>query len=287
MNIQDTLKELQLNKKISVPNFLIDGLSYATLMGSVSYGASQDNSDLDVYGITIPPIEILFPFLAGEIPGFGQQVQRFKSYTQSHIDDGDVEYDFNIYNIVSYFQLAMENNPNVLDSLFVYDEHVLYQDEGSQFMRENREVFLHKGSFHKYTGYAHSQLNKMEHGSNSKNPKRLLSIEKYGFDVKFGYQAVRLMLQLEDILKEHTMDIQKHAQVLRDIRNGKWEKEQLIQWVKNKEQQLKVDYQESTLRHSPDEQSVRNILVKVLKMKFGKEVDFLNTKDKSKPSFNL
>src|SRR5688500_2656981 len=62
------------------PKWLPNAVAYETIMGSVAYGVSSDTSDMDVYGFCIPPKEMIFPHLAGEIPGFGTQVQRFEVY---------------------------------------------------------------------------------------------------------------------------------------------------------------------------------------------------------------
>lgn len=65
-------------KKVTPPRWLPDNLIYLTMMGSVAYGVSSDTSDMDVYGLCIPPKEDIFPHLQGIIPGFGRQQQRFE-----------------------------------------------------------------------------------------------------------------------------------------------------------------------------------------------------------------
>src|SRR5260370_26518958 len=98
------------------PSWLPANIMYETIMGSVAYGVSGDTSDMDVYGFAIPPKDMVFPHLAGEIPGFGRQIKRFEQYQQHHIADKDAlggtgrVYDLTIYNIVKFFQLCMENN---------------------------------------------------------------------------------------------------------------------------------------------------------------------------------
>lgn len=169
----------------------------------------------------------------------------------------------------------MNNNPNILDSLFVQDQYVLYSDPISIYIRENRHKFLHKGAYHKFTGYAHSQLNKLLNGNNSNNVKRKLIIEKYGFDVKFGYQIIRLLLQLEQILSEGDMDLSRNSQILIDIRTGKWTLDEIIKWKQNKEKELESLYETSTLRHTPDEKEIYNILKNSLETKYG-TLDFLS-----------
>ena len=71
------------------------------------------------------------------------------------------KYDLTIYNIVRYFHLCMENNPNIIDSLFVPRRCVLHSTQVGNLVRENRKMFLHKGSWFKFKGYAYSTLNKI------------------------------------------------------------------------------------------------------------------------------
>src|SRR4029453_6288169 len=78
-------KVLASGAKLSPPGWMADNLCYETMMGSVAYGVSSDTSDMDVYGICLPPKDMVFPHLAGEILGFGSQIKRFESWQQHHI----------------------------------------------------------------------------------------------------------------------------------------------------------------------------------------------------------
>jgi hypothetical protein len=146
------------------PGWLSTNLAYEVIMGSVAYGVSNDLSDMDVYGWTIPSKDLVFPHTTGAIDGFGRQKQRFDVYQQHHIKDTSTGrvYDFSIYNIVRYFHLCMENNPNMIDSLFVPQRCILHMTPVAQMVRERRKEFLHKGCYHKLKGYAFAQLSKMD-----------------------------------------------------------------------------------------------------------------------------
>lgn len=148
---------------IHPPRWLPDNTIYLTVMGSQAYGVGNDTSDHDIYGVCIPPKELVFPHLGGEIPGFGRQIQRFEVWQEHHIQNPDkqVEYDFAVYGIVKFFQLCMDNNPNMLDSLFVPRTAIIHTTPIAEMFRENRKLFLHKGAWHKFKGYAYSALNKL------------------------------------------------------------------------------------------------------------------------------
>lgn len=153
---------------IRPPSFLADNVMYEVMMGSVAYGVSGDLSDRDVYGWCIPPKAMVFPHLNGEIYGFGTHQKPFGQFQQHHIDSPDdmggkgCNYDLQIYGIVKYFQLVMENNPNMVDSLFVPADCVLHMTQIGNIVREKRHMFLSKKAWHTFKGYAFAQMGKIK-----------------------------------------------------------------------------------------------------------------------------
>src|SRR3954463_15485368 len=99
------INRLQKQELIHPPKWLPDNCQFLTIMGSEAYGVASNESDLDIYGWTIPPKTLVFPHLAGEVPGFGQQLKRFEVWQEHHIKENAKEYDFAVYGIVKYFQL--------------------------------------------------------------------------------------------------------------------------------------------------------------------------------------
>ena len=174
-----------------------------------------------------------------------------------------------IYSIVKFFQLCMENNPNMVDTLFVPQRCVLFCSPVAQLVRDNRRMFLHKGSYHKFRGYAYSQLHKIGIKANASNPKRQASIEAYGYDVKFAYHVVRLAQECEQILTEHDLDLERSKEILKAIRRGEWTLEQLKDWFTTKERYLEELYFSSDLQHSPDEDSIKLLLLQCLEHHYG------------------
>jgi uncharacterized protein len=263
------LQKLKTKQLITCPEWLPDNTHYLTIMGSQSYGVSTESSDFDVYGFAIPLKEDLFPHLRGEIVGFGTPKNRFDCWQQHHIDDKESgkEYDFQVFSIVKYFDLCLRNNPNVIDSLFTPANCVLHSTQISEYLRENRKMFLHKGAWHKFKGYAFSQMHKMS----IKEPegKRKEVVDKYGFDLKFGYHVVRLLNEIEMILIEGDLDLQRNREQLKAIRRGEWTKEQVVQYFTDKEKSLEETYAKSTLPWSPDEEKIKKLLLICLEMHYG------------------
>jgi predicted nucleotidyltransferase len=271
MSFTNTLRRLEAEKLIHPPHFLIDNLAYATIMGSVAYGVSSDTSDMDIYGFCFPTKELLFPHLSGEIPGFGRQIQRFEQFQQHHVGDhsSGKEYDITIYSIVKYFQLCMDNNPNMIDSLFTPRRCHLHSTPAAELVVENRRMFLHKGAMHKLRGYAYAQRSKIEKHSNSSNPKRQADIAEFGLDTKFAYHLIRLILQAEQILMEGDLDLTRNRELLKSIRRGEWSLERINSFFEEKEKLLEKLYIESSLQDRPDELAIKSLLVKCLEHHYG------------------
>lgn len=320
MLLKELVKKNLIKKQ--VPGFLVDNTHYLALMGSVAYGCSEDYSDMDIYGWCIPPKEYVFPHTAGYIAGFGKQPPNFENWQEHHIQDDQKkrEYDISIYGIIKYFQLITENNPNMIDSLFVPINCVLHASESAQMLRENRHLFLHKGCWHKFKGYAFSQLNKCKtidgepviaelvafeeihnlphsaglaaninlltkYGANandilrynelyakaSTEKKRAINTKIFGYDVKFAYHVVRLIDEAAEILYDHDLTLDKYSrrEMLKSIRRGEWKFEEIQSYFRQKEADLDKLYRESTLRHSPDEDAIKKLLLNILESHYG------------------
>lgn len=177
------LQRLAEKELITPPKFLIPNTQYLVTTGSIAYGVSSDNSDLDLVGFTIPPKDFIFPHLRGIIPGFGTQIQNFDQFMKHGVFDKDARggkgqtYDMNVYNIIKYFQLCMMNNPNMLDTLFVPFNCVQQSTAIGTMVRVNRKIFLHKGAFQRMKGYAFSMIQKLE-TKESKGLNDLRSFER-------------------------------------------------------------------------------------------------------------
>ena len=268
-----TLQKLTDRGLVRPPRWLPGNVQYETIMGSVAYGVSSETSDLDVYGWAIPPRDEIFPHLRGEIAGFGPSLPRFEQFEQHHVLDQDAlggrgrSYDVTIYGIVKFFNLAMENNPNIIDSLFTPVNCVLHATRVGNMVRENRRIFLHKGAWPKFKGYAYSLLHKI--AIKTSQGKRAELVQQHGYDVKFAYHVVRLLIEVEMILADHDIDLQRNNEQLKAIRRGEWSEERLRSWCAEKESHLEQAYSFSTLRQAPDEAAIRALLLNCLEEHYG------------------
>lgn len=94
-------------------------------------------------------------------------------------------------------------------------------------------------------------------------------IYDHGYDVKFAYHIVRLLNECEQILMTGDLDLEQNREQLKAIRRGEWTLAQLDDWAEDKQKVLENLYVTSTLRHSPDEEYLKTLLINCLEEHYG------------------
>jgi len=118
-------------------------LIYKVRCGSHAYGTNLPTSDEDFAGIFIPPIEYYFGLQAFDL--LSEQAEDDLSY----------------YSLRKYATLAVANNPNVLELLFVDPRDVLLCLPEATALREIRHRFLSQRCQKTFVGYAKAQLHRI------------------------------------------------------------------------------------------------------------------------------
>lgn len=268
---------------INPPPWMTSNMCFEGMTGSVSYGCNESNtSDIDMVGFCIPPKYVIFPHTAGFVLGFGDQPPAFNQFQAHHVEDKEKgrNYDVTIYGIVKFFELCRQNNPNMVDSLFVPTRCITFHSEVYTRVRECRRWFLHKGCWHKFRGYAHQQMAKLTRGAQKANPKRQEAIEKFGFDTKFAYHIVRLVLECEQILTTGDLILDRDREVYKSIRRGEWTIDRIKNWYDEKEIHLENLYHSSKLQSHPDNEKLKTLLIECLEIHYGSLTESLNDDSK-------
>ena len=268
MRIMDSIKAaIEADNRSQM--WVAENAQYVTIMGSHAYGTNVPESDYDIYGFTMPPRTVLFPFHHGYIYGFSKNVPNFGQYEKKHIlsEDGK-EIDADIYSIVKYFALCMENNPNMLDSLFTRNQCVILCTDVGEMVRLNRRAFLHRGSWFKFKGYAYSQLKKAK--SQTRKGKRKEDVEEFGYDRKFAMHIFRLLGEIEQILRHGDMDLMRDKEELKYIRAGNYTIDQIETMFRERESMLEELYHScDAIPDRPDVVRIQQLLVDCLEQHFG------------------
>jgi predicted nucleotidyltransferase len=301
-------------------------------VGSQMYGTSTPESDEDFTGMFIAPIDYYYGLNRVEQVECGK-VDKNKSgkNTKDAID-------YTIYEFYKFCKLCKDNNPNMLEVLFVNKENIIECSPIGQKILDNRHIFLHKGVYQKLSGFAFSQKKKMlikrdnyvdltdgleffkENLSHNPNyGKRLVdslkdesllpdciklkndhvsigdlnfqytkqvekvmsSVEarikkaghrkesflKHGFDPKFGSHFIRLLMQGVEIFKTGNLVFPlQYANTIRDIKSGKWIKEDIIKYGEELEKELESLYESSTkLPYTYNIDELNNFMIDILK----------------------
>ena len=121
-----------------------------------------------------------FPTLQATFRDSGPILPPSRNTRNNHVrwEEKDQDYDLSVLSIVKFFHLAMKNNPNILEILYLPQQSILKQNDVYLHMRDNRNLFPHKGCWHSFKGYAYGQLGKLMGTANKANPKRQKDIKK-------------------------------------------------------------------------------------------------------------
>lgn len=118
---------------------------YEVIHGSKAYGTSLPTSDTDKKGVCLIPDARYFIGMQG----FEQQ-------------DGGWNEDKVVYHLPKYLKLLGDNNPNIIETLWVNDSDILTMTPAGKKLRDARQSFLTKKAKFTFSGYAISQMHRMQ-----------------------------------------------------------------------------------------------------------------------------
>jgi predicted nucleotidyltransferase len=154
------------NRVLKEKNPLFNIPEFICLHGSYAYGMETENSDVDISGVFISKIDNYFGFKKIE------QIQIARI-------DGSGEKD-TVFELHKFIDLAAENNPNIIEKLYLDKESTLYCSPVFQKVIDNRHLFLSRKARHSFSGYAFAQLKRISsHYNWIENPPTEPDPEKY------------------------------------------------------------------------------------------------------------
>lgn len=151
------------------------------VVGSKAYGIDRPDSDTDLKGICIGKKEHYF--------GVDVFEQKDKGWTAEEgtgrftfIDDCP---DTCVYEIRKYIRLAAQANPNIVE--FLWLKEFLYRNEAGSYLVSMREEFLSTKVKYSYSGFAYSQLKRIERhrGWLLNPPDHAPTLEEFGLNDMF------------------------------------------------------------------------------------------------------
>lgn len=116
---------------------------FKAIVGSHAYGLSTPESDVDYRGVCIAPEEYYLGL---------------SNFEQSETKAPDCT----IFEIRKFWKLAIECNPNIIEFMFIPDEFVIVDGSIWGEVLQHKSEFLSKRAKHRYTGYAMSQIKRVQ-----------------------------------------------------------------------------------------------------------------------------
>ncbi len=123
--------------------------------GSHLYGTATSESDEDFVGIFVPPVEYILGL---------KSVQGVDFSTVDKGKDGKntaEAIDRKLYEFRKFINLALKNNPNIIEILFVHDDAIRYNTPIGEELLKIRNMFPSQQCVPRFIGYASSQKHKM------------------------------------------------------------------------------------------------------------------------------
>lgn len=122
-----------------------NNIIHKIVAGSQLYGTSTPESDIDIRGVCL-----MSPWCLLGSSSFEQW---------QHLNDKE---DIEIYGLTKFFVLSLGANPNILDITFAPPETWLIHTDYWQRIYDSRYAFLSTKVRHTFSGYAHSQLKRLQ-----------------------------------------------------------------------------------------------------------------------------
>ncbi len=232
-------------------------LIFKAITGSKLYGTDTPKSDADYVGVFVPDKEYLLGLKTCE------QVEFKTNPSDSGRRNTKEDVDMTIYSLPKFIKLCSQNNPNILELLFVDDKHVLHTSPYWEEILQNKHLFVSKKVQHTFLGYAHSQkqkiLTKVPEGS------RVEYIEKFGYDVKFASHLIRLLVEGLELLNDGQLRFPiTMNRYIRDVKEGKYPLEQVLAKADELESLVMQSSITSKLPYSPDYEKLSKLQMNLL-----------------------
>lgn len=192
--------------------------------GSTIYGTSVGEDDLD---LTLVGLESWGELVAGET----KSVMLRTATGQEPSQPGDI--DIQCHTLRKYLKLIEGGNPSILATLFAprwqaWDRFPL------EYLRDTYVRTRRAGQA--YLGYSTQQLKRMRGEAGQKNVNRTDLIERFGYDTKYAYHALRLVKQGIEVAETGRIELPISEPVrtlLLQVRAGAFSQQRVESWIED------------------------------------------------------
>lgn len=222
--------------------------------GSNAYGMQTKDSDMDIMGIFLPPLDYVL--------GVNNVEQVMITKEKDNIEG-------TMFSFSKWYNLMIQQNPNVLELLWHENNNYLYKDNKYfDLLINNRKQLLSKKLKHSFGGYAFAQIQRLSKLNEkvNQNKKRLEEFKKFGYSTKNASHVFRLLGMCLDALVEGEIQVLRpERQFLIAIREGKYDYNKIVEMSDNKFRLIEEAYVNSKLPNKINKEFADNIHLDILK----------------------
>ncbi len=270
--------ESKLHDRLNNPDYL-------ALSGSRLYGTNREDSDTDLRGFTLPPVEYLLGV---------------KEFGCAEL----APHDHKIYSLKYFIGLVLHGDPQCTEMLFVPPQFIQKMSTDARNVLDKKKDFLSNNIYRRLAGYSYSEWRKatgvkylvgertitedsvindirnifhpdkeemdevinmlmakhertLVPSINNLGAKRKAEFEKFGWGVSSGTHAIRLLDQAEELMRTaHLTFPRPNAQVLREIRSGVLDQKAATQVYEEARRKLDETKTKSILPDKPNSQGI-------------------------------
>lgn len=247
------------NNDGNIPTYLLNNIHYGTIVGDISVGILDNNKQIDIYLVSSPSKQELFPN-NDYVSNLSYFSNKRYLYQKKNFIFEDFILNINCYTLPAYFRLLMNNISNIIESAFTKENHVFIQDSIGKIIRDNRQLYLNK-KFAKrnFMGKYKYLVDKVA---------KTTSINEFNYDTYNTYKAAQIILEYEQILKNYDIDLDRNGELLYNVKHGKYSLSKIKEWKRRKEENVEKLFNETDLRETVNKKVVLNDLMLCLKIKY-------------------
>jgi predicted nucleotidyltransferase len=232
--------------------------------GSTIHGLNlPGRDDIDELGVCIEDIKQAQGFTE-----FEQYIYRTAAEREGKHDapsqPGDL--DLTIYSLRKFLRLALQGNPQIVQSLFVPTELCIKRDALGIKLQELYPAIISRQAGFRYLGYLESQRQRLLGERGQKKTNRPELEVKFGFDTKYAMHIVRLAFQGVELLSTGKLSLpmpESARSFTFAVRSGEVPLNDVLTKVGELERELKdLASSSSILPTKPDRDYVEDWMVK-------------------------
>lgn len=232
----------------------VDDLVHTFIGGSELHGAKvQGTDDMDIYGLYVEP------------PWYVIGLDKFEHFVWStsgqHERNGPEDVDITLYGLRKWAGMAAKGNPTAL--------HFLFSDSPTRsnwrwLRMDLKEAVLAKSSARQFKGFVDAQMGRLlGTRGQGKHGQRPELINNFGYDVKAGMHAVRLLNECIELMNTGHITLPRpEKDLLITIRTGQWSLDKLSSYVNQLFNEVRLAEASSKLPDHPDKVKLSQIVVK-------------------------